>query len=228
MTNPAHDTTVAPAPAITVLLERVRRGDDKSSLDELLRRIQPRVESWIRRERGRAIRHRAETVDLRQDVLWELTEYLPRVEARDSKGLERLLHRIVQNTVRDAFEALMRERRRITRERPLAGGIVLQLDAPDASMKAPDEIAERHEQEAWLRLALALLRAEDEILFLKRRYQLVPYSELAEELGSTEDALRMRCARIQARLAKSIRLLKEGRIVRAFSRGAEVGVAVEA
>ncbi|MFH0944889.1 MAG: sigma-70 family RNA polymerase sigma factor [Planctomycetota bacterium] len=205
------DGTGAGALPTTMLLERAR-GRDGQALAEILRRLQPRIEHLVRRASGPAVKARYETVDLRQDVMMELLEYLPRVKIADSRALENYLVTVIRNTLCDTHAKVVALRRSLSRERPLPSDSVLELDPPRGHVRSPSGIIERREQEAWLRLALPLLPPDDQEVFIRAKLRLETYPALARELGATPDAVRMRVGRIMGRLLRIIVELKDGRI----------------
>jgi len=206
-----EDEAGAPWLPTTLLLERAR-GHDGEALAEILRRLQPRIEQIVRRESGPAVKARYETVDLRQDVMIELFEYLPRVRILDSRALENYLVTVIRNTLCDTHAKVMALRRSLNRERPLPSDSVLELDPPRGHARSLSDIIERREQEGWLRLALPLLPPADQELFIRAKLRFDSYGELAEELGGSPDAIRMRVGRIMSRLLRIIVAFKDGRM----------------
>lgn len=218
MTGRADGQQDANELAATVLLERIQ-ARDREALELLLERIQPKIQRWIRKERGQLIRSKWDTLDLSQDVALELFLYLPRIGRANSKVLESILYRMIQNTLRDKHDQLMALRRRVTREQPLAGESPLDLDRPVEQVETPSEVAERREEKAWVRLALPLLQAEDEELIIRVKMNQESYVEIGEQEGSSPDAVRMRCNRAMARLTRLVGLLRRGQAGEALEIG---------
>lgn len=206
------DATGDPHPT-TQLLERAR-GADRAALDQLLRHVWPRIVQWVRRERPEAVRGRYETLDCAQDVALGLVQYLPRVVVRDAATFDRILYRMIQNSMCAKLDYLTAQRRRIARERPLDAAI--DLDPPDPAPSPSQELARREEQ-AWIRFSLTLLPAEEQELILRHLYGGSSFAEIAAALGQNADAIRMRCNRALAHLGALMRRLRAGEAARLFA-----------
>src|SRR5262245_35180961 len=97
-------------PSISALLRRVH-PDDSAAVQSLLVRLEPEVQQWIRKERGRAIEAKFETVDLSQDFFILFLRYLPNLKCENEETLRKLLYRMIQNMLRDRGVYLQRELR---------------------------------------------------------------------------------------------------------------------
>lgn len=195
----------------TVLLDRVR-DNDRAALGELLQRIQPLIEQWVRSSRGAAIKRRFDTVDTAQDVMVDLVQYLPKVKFADSETFRRVLFRIVQNTLRDEYDYLVARRRRLLREQPISTGTVIDLDEVPGPARPPEAGLERDEEIAWFRLALGFLPPLDQQLILRAEVDGESYPSIAKATGLTKDAARVRVNRALARLLTLKGRLRNGEI----------------
>ncbi len=200
----------------TMLLERAR-DRDAAALDELVKRLQPKIERWIRRERGDAIRQRFETMDLSQDVAMELIQFIPRLAVRNARVLDRVLYRMIRNTICDTSDRLSALRRRLTRERPLPSDTMLALDPPARKVPSPPQIADQNEQEAWKRVALALLPPADQELLLRRIEYREPWIDIGRSHDISADAARKKFSRVMARLVSIVSQLKRGGLERVLA-----------
>ena len=197
------------APDTTYLLVRVREGD-RRALEELLERILPRIEMWVRRKSGRDVASKFDPLDCVQDVALNLVQYLPKVEIQDSDALYGLLYRMAVNTLQSKREYLMARRRRLTLERPLDAGGSVTLDPPDQG-ESPSMQVSRAERQAWIRFALALLPEDDQELIFRHHYDGESFVEIGEARGTTPDTQRMRFNRAMAKLNSIVGKLKRGR-----------------
>lgn len=73
-----------------------------------------------------------------------------------------------------------------------------------ATRERPSRIAQRAERVDLARQALALLDEDDRRIVEMRTMSELPFSEIAERVGTTEDAARMRFHRTLARLAQRL------------------------
>jgi RNA polymerase sigma factor (sigma-70 family) len=205
------DPTPQHAESITHLLGRIHQGDN-SAVEKLLVHFEPEVRQWIRRERGKAIEAKYETVDLTQDFFVLFLKYLPNLKCENEETLRKLLYRMIQNMLRDRGVFLQREVRRISRERPLASDTVLDLDPPKAVGASPSEILNQDQENALMRVGLALLDPARRGLIIERYFERRQYADIAEDLGIDVDACRMRCNKAMAELIKMVGRLRRGDI----------------
>lgn len=190
------------------LIRRTRDGD-RAAMDELLRHVWPRIEGWIRRERGEAVRSRFDTIDCAQDVALGLVRYLPDVSIGDRETFHRILYRMIQNSLRNKYDYLMARRRRLTLEKPLAIDGPLELDPPD-TRDSPSIEAGKAEMRAWIRFALALLPADEQELIFRRQFDGEAFADIGRALDLDPDAARMRFNRAMLKLNSLIRRLQQG------------------
>ena len=193
----------------TILLQRIHQND-RQALEELLVRLEPKIQKWVRSQRGQLIKRKWDTLDLSQDILMELVRYLPQVRSANSQVLDRILYRMIQNSLCDRHAQLTAARRNIAREQPLGSGTVLDLDPPRDKPETPSEVAAGREQKNWVRLALPLLPPGDEELLLRCKLGRESYVDFAKLEGTTPDAVRMRCNRALTRLTHLVGLLRRG------------------
>jgi DNA-directed RNA polymerase specialized sigma24 family protein len=73
-------------------------------------------------------------------------------------------------------------------------------------------VAAAHEDEARLRLALELLEPLDQRIVSEHTYRDATFVALGQELGMTEDAVRMRFNRAVRKLSEKVLQLRNGQI----------------
>lgn len=198
-------------PATLTLLQRWHSGDDKA-LEALLVRHRTAVQGLIRQRLGGFLRQRESTDDFLQEVMLQVLRDGPRFQIADDRHFQALLARIVENVIRDRHGYHTAARRSPRFERPVSGDSILTLDRPRAAVTTPSEALDQRERQAWVRLALELLEPEDRRLVVAREFDGVPYAELGAELGTSEDAARMRHQRALVKLSKKVGELRRGEI----------------
>ena len=189
------------------LLDRWHQGSD-DALERLVTRHLPMVHRIVRARIGGALRGKVESVDVVQEAMMNLLQYLPRFRIADDASFRGLLARIVENVIRDQrrwFDAL---RRRRSVEQALPEDSVLDLDT--GSLESPSAVLARHENEAWLRVGMELLAPDDRDVIALRDWDEVGFREIGERFGASEDAARKRYHRATAKLAGILRRVKRG------------------
>ena len=93
---------------------------------------------------------------------------------------------------------------------PLASDSVLELDLRRRAPSTPGGSAARREEEAWLRLALELLEADDCDVIVLREWQGASFAAIGAKFGISENTARMRFSRALARLARQLEALRGG------------------
>jgi len=195
----------------TVVLLQRWHGGDGDALNEILDRDLPWIRSKVRQRLGAPLRSKAESLDFVQDAMLEMLRYGPRFELANKAHFRCLMARIIENVLRGKHDWFHAQRRQLARERPLGTGTIVCLD-PQKSMATPSLIVDRNEREARVRLAVELLDAEDREVLVLRQWQGLSFKEVAEQLGTNEDAARMRFNRTLPKVARIMRQLESGEI----------------
>lgn len=199
-------------PATLSLLRRWHSGDDKA-LEQLLVRHFAAVRSMIRVRLGAFLRQKESTDDFIQEVMMQVLRDGPRFEIADDRHFQALLARIVENVIRDRHGYHTAARRSPRAEVPIASGeTILTIGAAREAPPSPSEILDANERRAWIRLAVELLDPEARRLVLAREWEGIPFAEIAAELGTSEDAARMRHRRALVQLSKKVGELRRGRV----------------
>jgi RNA polymerase sigma-70 factor (ECF subfamily) len=197
----------APESSLPELLRRWHAGD-REALAELVQREGPWIAERVRLRLGPLLRARAETQDYVQDAMLEILEYAPRFVTGEPGRFRALLARIIENLLRDQHDWFAAKRRALSHEQPLPSDSILDLDRPRDSVTRPSEHAQRAEEQAWVRLALELLEAEDRKVLLLREWDGLSFADIGRQLGLSEDAARMRFNRALPRLAQQVESLR--------------------
>ncbi|MBL8799220.1 MAG: RNA polymerase subunit sigma-24 [Planctomycetia bacterium] len=183
------------------LLARVRSGDEEAAA-ALVREYEPAIRRAIRvRLTDPGLRRVMDSVDVCQSVM---ANFFVRVQAGqfdlDSpKQMLNLLLTMAQNRLRDHVRGQHAERR--DQRRVMADGQPA-LDAVPADQATPSQIVAAKELFQKMRGQLS----PDENYLVEQRALGREWQELADELGGTADALRMKLTRALNRLSGQLGL----------------------
>jgi RNA polymerase sigma-70 factor (ECF subfamily) len=194
-------------------LEQWHRGDQRG-LDALLERHLPWLHAHVRKRIGSALRNKDESMDYVQDAVVEFLRYGPRIKISDDAMFRALLMRIIENTVHHRHRWYTALRRDIAKERPLPTDTILYLDPPIGQVRTPSQSAERHEEEAWVRLGLEILEPDYREILVLRKWEKLSFSRIGEKLGITEVAARMKHNRAVSCLGSVVCALRAGELER--------------
>lgn len=183
----------------------------RADLDKLLNRHLDWIHERVRKRLGTQLRQRLESCDIVQDAAYQFLQYGPRFVLSDEKRFRALLARIVENILRDKHDWFTAQRRAIALEQPLPDDTVLNLDPSRTKVRTPSMSAQRHEEEAWLRLGMELLDPEDKEILVFRQWDHQSFEEIGHRMNITADAAWMRHRRAVDRLAKKVGDLRRGR-----------------
>jgi RNA polymerase sigma-70 factor (ECF subfamily) len=196
----------------TIELLRRWHGGERGALDALLQRDLPWLRERVRQRLGDLLREKGDPDDYVQEVVIEVLQYAPRFLLEDRRQFRALLARIVENTLSDRDEWFRRKRRDLHKERPIPTDTVLWLDRPRDSVTRPSQNAIQDEQRAYTRLAMELLDGDDRKVLLLREWDGLGFAEIGAQLGTSENAARMRFQRALQRLAQEVERLVQGRV----------------
>lgn len=197
------------------LVERVQQGQ-AGALDELCHRYLARVYAAVRIQLGAGLRAKVESGDIVQDVMIDAVRRLKTFDFQTEGAFLHYLNRVVANKVRDEADRWKASKRDQGRESPLAaersGGISLCPSEFD-SAGTPSKIVSRQEDLELLERALDRLAeesAEYRDLVVGIKLEGRSYAEIAEETGTTPDAVRMRVNRAMKSLTGIFRQIEGG------------------
>jgi len=192
------------------LIKKWHEGDDKS-LDALLERHLPWIRKRVRNRLGPLLRAKGETCDYVQDAVIQFLKYGPQIVTSSDGKFRALLCKIVENSLRDQHDRYTARRREVARERPLPPDSILNLDPPRGRVKTPSQSVERHEREAWVRLAMELVDLKDREMLIMRQWDDLSFAEIGVRLGIAEGTAQKRHYRAVVHLAKKVDDLRSGK-----------------
>jgi len=169
------------------------RGGDRSAARVLIERALPSLRRWTHGRIPHYGRGPADTEDVVQDAVLQTLRRLEAFEHRHVEGLQAYLRQAVMNRIRDAI-------RRVRRR-----GVPLELpdDIQDAARSPLEMLIMRERLDRFLD-ALQRLRSGDRQVIVWRIELGYSYEEIAQKLGKTAPATRMKVARAISRLAKEM------------------------
>jgi RNA polymerase sigma-70 factor (ECF subfamily) len=192
------------------LLRNWHQGDSKS-LEALVERHLPWIQKQVRRRMGPVLRSKGDTGDYLHDAMVEFLRYGPRFLVRNEFHFRALVLKVVENSLRQKHRWFMAARRQIAQEKPFSATTTLTLDRACVIDKTPSQSAERHEREAWIRLAMEFLEPDDREILVLRQWQKLPFVEIARRKGISSHAATMRHHRaIRHLAAKAGELRRQG------------------
>lgn len=186
------------------LRERLRLGE-KSALDELLKQLRAPLLAFISSRLGPAMKSRVEAEDILQDMSVVALKRLSDLAIPTKEPYPWLCHlseqRII-DTHRRLFGAQKRSaERQVPLNTPLAGSTGGTLeDLLAASMTSASEALSRNLKEVRLLAAIEQLPAKHRTVLQLRFSQGLTTGEIAEQVGSTDAAIRVQLSRLLAKL----------------------------
>ena len=204
--------------ATQVLLEKAQHGDGEA-LNELCRRLQPRVLTAVRIRLGAKLRQRVQSCDIVQNVMMDVIRTIPSFERKSDGHLTHYLIRVVENKIRDLADWETAGRRDVGREASSPGSRSADAVSPlenlrDSASPTPSKILSLHEDLALLEQAMDCLAAESEEardLIVAAKIEELTYAEIAAERRlPSADAARMQVNRAMRKLAKIYKRLSAG------------------
>ena len=183
-------------------LVRGAAAGDADALEALYARVAPRVLTFVRMRLGHTLRGRLDSRDILQATLLKSFERFGEFQGTGQPALMAWLSRIAEREILDRADYHQRARRSPLREAALGDADAVEARVTSVlSRMIRDERAERLE-----RAMEALSDAHREIILL-RKFQELPFRDIAARLGKSEDACRMLLAR--ALSALTIRLASD-------------------
>jgi len=198
----------------SMLLKRWQEGD-RDALASLLDRHMPWLKNKLHNDLWAkpVLKKMGETEDYIQDAVVMFLQYTPPFVVSDEEKFRGLLWRIATNAMANTYKWLTATKRKVLLEaRRLSSDTTLYLDPPGAKVLTPSTLADRHEREAWVRLGLMLMDPAGQEVLILHNWEKTPFTEIAERLGITQEAARMRYNRAAPRLAALVLNLRRGRL----------------
>jgi RNA polymerase sigma-70 factor (ECF subfamily) len=173
------------------------------AMDALYARVAPRVLSYVRMRMGPSLRARMDSRDILQATLLKSFEHFREFQGSGRPALMAWLARIAEREILDRADYHQRGRRSAERETPLGGEDALAARVTSVlSRMIRDERADRLEE------AIAGLSDAHREIILLRKFQELPFRDIAARLDKSEDACRM----LLARALSALTLRLAGRI----------------
>jgi RNA polymerase sigma-70 factor (ECF subfamily) len=183
---------------------------DRQALDSLIERHLTWIHKKVHHRLGSMLREKGDTCDYVQDAVVQFLQYGPRFTISNDERFRGLLLKIVENVLCNKYDWFTARRRAIARERPLPSDTILSLDPPQQQIHTPSKSAEKHEQEAWVRLGMELVKPEDREVLILRQWDGLSFEEIGQRLDISTSAARVRHLRAVRRLAKEVEELRQG------------------
>lgn len=176
------------------LLQQAKSGSAEA-LNRLYERCAGRLLAFIRLRLGKDLRTRLESRDILQATLLKSLGHLDDLKADETRSLMAWLARIAEHEIRDCADFHHRKRRDAARE------VVINDDAPlPALTQSALSRLILDEQAQQLETALESLSPTHREVILLRKFEELPFAEIARRLGKSEDACRMLLARAMTAL----------------------------
>jgi len=182
--------TLTDEPTLT-LLQRLRAGDT-AARERLVARYLPRLTRWAHGRLPRGARDLSDTQDLVQVTLVRVLSHLEGFEHSGGGSLLGYLQQALLNVLRNEI--------RRSRRRGEHGELPEEL-AADETESPLAHAAGRESLERYERALAQLTRQQQELIVMRMELGL-DYDEMAGEVGSTRDAVRMALRRAVARLVE--------------------------
>lgn len=188
------------------LAQRAAAGD-RAAVDALIERHLPELRAFVRLRAGDALRRRESTSDLVQSTCREVLTHLERFQFPDETAFRRWLFVTAQRKIADRADHYAAQKRAAVREERLASEAGVQdeqlancyrrFSSPSRRALVRDEI------EQLERAFDALTEEQREIVTLAHVVGL-SRAQIAEQVGKSENAVRIVLHRALARLAEIV------------------------
>jgi RNA polymerase sigma factor (sigma-70 family) len=186
------DNKTMPEPTVA-LIRRIREGDG-GARDVLLKRYLPVLRRWAHGRMPASARDLSDTDDLVQVTLLRALNHIDEFDARHTGSFLAYLRQILLNQVRDE---LRRQQRR-------PGSSELDTELPDLETPPLVEQMLGHERvRAYARALAQLPKRQQELIVMRMEFGM-SYPEIAAEVDSTPDAVRVMVARAIVLLSREL------------------------
>lgn len=190
--NHQHAANTVTEPTVT-LIRRIQAGDE-TAREQLLRRLMPQLVRWAHGRLPRQMRDLNDTDDLVQVTVLKAMARLGDFESEGPGAFLAYLRQALLNQVRDEIRRHQR--------RPEHGEIDLELSDPDA--QAPiEQIVGSERLRAYEQALSALPKRQQDLIVMRVEFGL-SYPEIAAEVNSTPDAVRVMVARAIVQLSHAL------------------------
>jgi RNA polymerase sigma-70 factor (ECF subfamily) len=189
------------------LIRRATQGSEEA-LNAVFELCGERLLALIRLRMGPSLRNQLESRDVLQQTLLEAFRHVDQFEGSGDRSLMGWLGTIASNQIKDQAKFYRRQVRDVVRNVPLEEG----LDRVAERMHG--EVSRLHLQEQALLLERALESLDEahrEVILL-RRFEELPFREIAERMERSADACRVLHARAMTALTIKMKELREGAV----------------
>ena len=192
-----------PDPGTADLAERARSGDGVA-LDLLVERYLPRVRAYLRVRAGKMLLDRESVSDLAQSVCRVVLENAERFQYDHEDGFRRWLFKTAERKVMDRYDYYTAQKR-TPEQAPRFQESTAEADQiAQVGVPSPSEDASAREELALLERAIDELPEDMHELVILAKIVGLSRAAIAQELGTTEGAVRMRLHRALAQLADNM------------------------
>jgi len=189
-------------------LVRLHAGD-RAALEEMLADHLDWIRAQVAVRLGKRMLELFEGEDVVQQAFVGFLSSGRKFVVNDPASFRALMLQIVENTIRKQYRDAHRKKRDAARAVPMPSGSVVDLSA---GITRPSAAASREEHRAWVLLALELIDVDAREVIELREWQGLSFAQIAESLGVTEDAARMRFNRALQALAQTLRATRQGQL----------------
>ena len=175
-------------------------GGDEVALEALLQRHLPGVRAFIRLRMGALLRRQEESVDLAQSVCREILQHAERLQHGGEVGFKRWLYRTAARKISDHARHYQAEKRDVRRDER-GDGELLQCYQ---TICTPSMHAAAHEELERIETAFEQLPEHYREVILGARILGLSHRELAEQMGRSEESVRVLLFRGLKQLAKTL------------------------
>ncbi|MEW6744035.1 MAG: sigma-70 family RNA polymerase sigma factor [Planctomycetota bacterium] len=187
------------------LIAKIRAGDERAR-DQLFRLYVDRVRRVVRLRLGSRLRRRLEVNDIVQSVLLHAVRDFDQFEYRGEGAFFHWLNRIVENRLRDRLKHEMRAKRDIRRDQTITEGLGTTRGVdPTAQLPTPSRIVSGREELDRIEAAIVALPHDLKEVLILRKYENLPWKDIATEIGLSEGAVRRLFARAVSTLARTVK-----------------------
>lgn len=182
------------------------RAGDPRAVDSLFARNLPPLVAFIRSRAGKAVAARESALDIAQSVFREVLQDVDRIELQGEAAFKNWLFMQATRKVLDRAKFLRRERRDVAREveLPEAGPAADAMLACYASIATPSQHAAAKEELARFEAAVQQLPENQRDAVTMSRLLGLTYPQIAEQMGTSESAVRGLVARGLAALSSQL------------------------
>lgn len=181
------------------LLDRSRLGDE-SARKVLLEEHLSWVQAMVRKEMGQHLRDKVESVDMVQEVAIGFLGEKNRHYFNTGEDLRNYLVNVIRHKITDEARRQGAGKRDKQKERAMDAGSRVGYDPADPDQERPSQAFGRKERDERLAALLEGMDPDVRALLIAHEIEGRTFVDIGEELGLSEDAVRMKYKRALAKL----------------------------